>query len=191
MHDMELTKWTRDGGLDVGLHGAKCITELEDAGADRVLIESGGASRGRNRGLGNDRWLLRWSINLGLFRSSRCPQLELQLGLGSTDESLEDGRVGVVEDDIAAGRVGIALEDDSLVGGDAENLTELCKCQPRCTDSCDDKLIHTLIGSVFAPRSLRGNLSLLVESSNATLMVMSVSSFTGPVDEGISNEAWA
>jgi hypothetical protein len=60
-----------------------------------------------------------------LFRGSRGSELELQLGLGSTDESLEDSRVGVVEDDVAAGRVGIALEDDGLIGGDAEKIAEL------------------------------------------------------------------
>jgi hypothetical protein len=70
-------------------------------------------------------WLWSRSIRLGLFVLSRGSQLELQLCLGGTDESLEDSRVGVVEDDIAAGRVGIALEDDGLVGGDAEKMAEL------------------------------------------------------------------
>lgn len=56
--------------------------------------------------------------------------------------------------------------------------------------SCDDKLDSTLIGRVFALRSLSGSLSLLVQSSNEILMVMRVSSFTGPVDEGMSSGVW-
>jgi hypothetical protein len=107
------------------LHRAECFTELEDARTDRVLVESKGTPRRSDRGRGSDRWLRSRSIDLGLFRGSRGSELELQLGLGSADESLEDSRVGVVEDDIAAGRVGIALEDDGLVGGDAEKITEL------------------------------------------------------------------
>jgi hypothetical protein len=60
-----------------------------------------------------------------VLRGSRSSQLELELSLGSTDESLEDGRVGVVKHDIAASRVGIAFKDDGLVRGDAEKVAEL------------------------------------------------------------------
>jgi hypothetical protein len=133
---------TRKRSLDVGLlHGAERFTELEDAGADRVLVKGSGTLGDSGRGGGSDRWLWSRSIQLGVFVLSRGSQLELQLCLGSTDESLEDSRVGVVEDDIAAGRVGIALEDDGLVGRDAEKMAELWESQPGCTITCHDKAI--------------------------------------------------
>jgi len=122
VHGIRLTKGTRERSFDVCLlHGAKSFTELEDARTDRLLIKSKGTSGRSSRRREGDRRVRSRSIDLG----SRGSQLELQLGLGSTDESLEDSRVGVVEDNIAAGRVGIALEDDSLVRGDAEKIAEL------------------------------------------------------------------
>jgi hypothetical protein len=117
---------TRERSLGVCLlHRAECFTELEDARTDRVLVEGKGTPGRSDRGRGSDRWLRSRSTDLCLFRWSRGSELELQLGLGSADESLEDSRVGVVEDYIAAGRVGIALEDDGLIGGDAEKIAEL------------------------------------------------------------------
>jgi len=95
---------------------------------------------------------------LGLFRGSRGSQLELQLGLGSTDEGLEDSRVGVVEDDIAAGRVGIALEDDGLVGGDAEKVAELDRKRV-CTQVLEGQLES--LGAVVE-RDLDGDEGVLI-----------------------------
>ena len=119
---IRLTKGTGERSFNIRLlHRAECLTELEDARTNRVLVKGGGSPVSRGRGRGSDRWLRSRSIDLG----RRSSQLELQLGLGSTDESLEDSRVGLVENDIAGSRVGIALEEHSLVRGDAEKVAEL------------------------------------------------------------------
>ena len=52
-------------------------------------------------------------------------ETQLELRLRSANEGLEDLRLGGVERDVAAGRVGEALEDDRLLGLDIEKVAEL------------------------------------------------------------------
>lgn len=72
--------------------------------------------------------VLYWLLLLHLFRLDRCNsglETQLQLSLGGSDEGLEGSRVALVEADVAAGGVGVTLEDDGLLWCKAEHLTEL------------------------------------------------------------------
>ena len=112
-------------------HDRYRFTELEDARADRALVEGSRAATGvcgtRDQCIkryGSTRFGVRLFLrDWRWVQSGLEPQLELRLG--STDKRLENGRVGGVKDNISSDRIRISFEYDSLRWFDGEEMTKL------------------------------------------------------------------
>jgi len=123
--------WGRRWLLNEGLLGCTRLTELKDAATDGATVHSRGLTR---RGLScwrvdDDRLdsVVGCGVHLlpRVLRGDCSLEPQLQLGLGGTDESLEDMRILGIEGDVAASGVGEALEDGSLLGFEVQTVAEL------------------------------------------------------------------
>ena len=128
-------------GLNKSLLRSASLAELEDAAADGAAVQGGRVARwslvvrrandDRLHSLlsRHDRGILRRSGLLGLLLgevgSDSGLEPQLGLGFGSANESLEDLWVVGLKDDVAASRVGEALEDSVLLGLDIEAVAKL------------------------------------------------------------------
>lgn len=112
------------------------LAKLKDARANGALIKGGGAANGESRARYKCfEWHSSLSLacfKLGVFlllswrrRGDVGLEPQLELGLGGAGESLEDGRVGRVEDDITPDGIGVALKHNRLRRVDGEEMTKL------------------------------------------------------------------
>jgi hypothetical protein len=154
--------------------------------------------RGERAGRGLERGRIdrdqRW--HLSLVAGDGGFQAELQLGLCSPEQRLVDLRLVGVEGDVGSSRVGVALKDDLLIGGDLEDAAQLedanvslgvldrCRWLERRSGCRLLTYEHgweqqTFSGRTCAPRSFSGSLNFFVCPRNSSFTTMGVSSVTG------------